>query len=326
MDLVWRGWVMGAVVVLASGFGACLGATAIGPQTNEPQRVFTALDRTVLVDAGTRTVMFDGAELAGASRVVGAVEMRGYLFVAQRDGVVLVYELPSPATDGVPTLVQRIENLGRDIRAIVVSEETERVMLLAAGTTEIFGINVFEQEVIDDGTVEDPAYFDHARYLEFIRDEDGQPDDARAMAVSPTALALATDRELLDLFYLNRSYAVTSRSPLPDGVTRVDAIVHDGTRWILAGLSDAAEPVLMVADALDGAWADLGLMVVDHALKGKDGPIAWLPGGFAVEDGRVHLAIKGERGAVVSWPVGMEELTNAAVEVRWLGSAEGRGG
>jgi|GEM_PF-6088670 len=324
MDLAGCVRVVGAIVVVS----ACLGTTMVGPQTTEPERLFTAAGRTVLVDAGTRTVVFDGAKLGKASGVVGAVELRGYLFVAQRDGVVLVYELPSPETDGKPTMVQRIENLGRGIRAVVVSEEVERVMLLAADTTEIFGIRIHEQEVIDDGTVEEPAFFDHARYLDYIRDEEGKPDDARTMAVSPTALLLATDQELLDLFYLNRSYAVTSRSPLPDGVARVDAIVYSGTRWILTGLSNSAEPVLMATDAIDGEWADLGVMALDHALKGEDGPIAWLPGGFTVEGDRVHLAIRGERGAVVSWPVVAEALTHEAVEVRWLDggtSEEGRG-
>jgi len=35
----------------------------VGPQTTEPERLFTAAGRTVLVDAGTRTVVFDGAKL-----------------------------------------------------------------------------------------------------------------------------------------------------------------------------------------------------------------------------------------------------------------------
>lgn len=314
MVLAWFGRVFGAIVVVV----VCLGAAVVGPGTTEPERVFTAAGRTVLVDSGRRTVSFDGVELGEASGVVGAVELEGYLFVAQRDGVLLVYELPSPETDGAATLAQRIENLGRGVRAVIVSEEVERVMLLAAGTTEIFGLKVHARDVIDDGTVEAPVYFDHARYLDFIRDEDGRPDEARAMGVSPTALMLATDKELLDLFYLNRSYAVTTRSPLPEGVARVDSIVHDGARWIVAGLGDTAEPVLMVGGAIDGGWGDLGVDAIDDALAGEDGPIAWLPGGFTVEDGRVHLAIRGERGAVVSWSVGIDALEAGVIAVRWL--------
>lgn len=324
MDRIWCGRVLVALLAVGVCLGACsavggrVGAGAVGSRTNEPQRVFEAAGCRVVVDAGTRTVSVDGADLGEARRVVDASVLEGYLFVAQRDGVVLVYELPEPQTDGVPALVQTLDNLGRELRSIVTATDAGRVLLLSAGTTEIFGVLVHDRELVDTGEVDAPAYVDHARYLDFIRDDAGRAADARTMAPGGQRLVLVTDTELLGLVHLDRSYRVETRVALPDGVARADAIVHDGTRWILAGLSDGAEPVLMAADAIDGAWADLGVMVLDHALKGKDGPIAWLPGGFAVEGDRVCLAIRGERGAVVSWPAGAGRLTHAAVEVRWL--------
>lgn len=319
-----RTWI-GRAFVLALVAVVGLGAAAANPETNEPLRVFEAAGRQVVIDASTRTMSFDGASLAEASSVADATVMENYLFVARRGGEVLVYELPAPETDGVPALVQRLEGLGRDARSITSAADVGRVLLLSAGTTEIFGIRIHDRDVIDGGEVDDPAYVDHARFLDFIRDEDGNADEPRAMAVGPRTLALATDKEVLELVYPDRSYNVVTRAPLPEGVARIDAIAYTGSHWVFTGLSDTADPVLMAAAGVAGPWSDLGVLVVDQALKGKDGPIAWLPGGFTVEDGRVHLAIRGERGAVASWPASLLELTNAAVEVRWLGGA-GDGG
>jgi hypothetical protein len=288
--------------------------------------VFEAAGRQVVVDAGTRTVSFDGAVLAEAQGVADAVEMRGYLFVLQGDGVVHVYALPETGTDGVATHVQRFEHLGRQTSTIIVAPRVERVLLLAAGSTEIMGLKVHPQDVIDAGDVDTPAYTDHARYMEYLRhdaaDPDGPVDEPRAMAVGPDSMALATDRELLDIFYLDRSYRVLSRSPLPEVVARVESIVHAGEGWVLVGLDASAEPVVMAADSIDGTWTDLGAGVLDAALAGEDGPIAWLPGRLVVQDGRVQLAIRGERGAVASWPVGANELAEGVVGVRWLDASD----
>ncbi len=314
---MFRTWIACALVLpLVAVVG--LGAVASDPKTNEPLRVFEAAGGRVIIDASTRTIRFDGAALAGASGVVDATVMEDYLFVAQRGGEVLVYELPDPETGGVPALVQRIEGLGRDARAIAAAADAGRVLLLSAGTTEIFGIRIHDRDLFDAGEVDDPVYVDHARFLDFIRDEDGHADEPGAMAVGGETLALATDKEVLELIYPDRSYRVAARAPLPDGVARVESIAYTGSHWVIAGLSESADPVLVAAAGVAGPWSDLGVRVVDHALKGKEGPIAWLPGGFTVEGGRAHLAIRGERGAVVSWPVGAEELTPAMVEVRWL--------
>lgn len=324
MNRTWCGRVLVATVVAGACMGACsavgdgVGVGVVGPHTNEPQRVFEAGGRGVVIDASTRTISVDGAELSEARSVADATVLDRYLFVAQREGVVLVYELPDPMTDGVPVLVQTLDNLGRELRAVVTAEDAGRVLLLSAGTTEIFGIRVHDRELIDDGDVDVVAYVDHARYLDFIRDEDGTAGDARTMAIGPQTLALVTDTELLELAYLDRSYTVATRVPLPDGVARIDAVASAGSHWVIAGLNKTADPVLMVAAEIAGPWTDLGVLVVDHALRGKDGPTAWLPGGFTVADGRVSLAIRGERGAVASWPASLMELTNAAVEVRWL--------
>ncbi len=313
---------IGRAAVVAFVACVCLGCVSAQRATNEPLRVFEAAGRRVVVDAGDRTVSFDGATLTEARHVADAVEMRGYLFVLQTDGVVHVYDLPDPETDGVATHVQRFEHLGRGTRTIIVAPRVERVLLLAAGSTEVMGMKVHEQDAIDSGEAKDPTYTDHARYMEFLRHDPADPtgpvDEPRTLAVSPETMALVTNRELLDIFYLDRSYRVLSRSPLPQGVARVDAIVHDGERWILAGLSATAEPVLMAADSVGGQWGDLGVEALDGALAEESGPIAWVPGQFVVEDGAVRLAIRGERGAVASWPVGAERLTSETVEVRWL--------
>ncbi len=296
----------------------CLGVIAVDPRTSDPHRVFEAAHRSVVIDAGSRTIHFDGSPLADAAQVVDAAELEGYLLVAQRDGVVLVYELPAPEVDGVPTLVQRIENLGHDIRAIIVSIDTGRALLLSAGTTELFGLRIHERDVIDRGDVKEPAYFGHARFLDFLRDDASNTQQPRAFAIGAQVMALATDKELLEIFYLDRSYRVLDRTPLPDGLARVDAITHTGAHWVLAGLDTQAEPVLMASDKIAGPWSDLGVSTLDAVLAADDDPIAWLPGGFTVSDRRVELAIRGERGAVASWPLSTKHLTSESLEIRWL--------
>ncbi|MFI4883102.1 MAG: hypothetical protein ACIAQU_11015, partial [Phycisphaerales bacterium JB064] len=319
-----------AVVLACFAFGCVAASAPVAPApttaspstttTNEPLRVFEAAGRTVIVDAARRIVLFDGAPLEGATQAVGAAEFGGRLFIAQRDAAVLVYDLPAPETDGPPTLVQRVEHLGRELSDIIAVPEGDRVLALAAGSTEVFGISVHEQKLLDDGSVDEPAYVDHARFFEFLRDEHGDTAVPRLLALGPQSLALVTDREILELFHLDRSYRVLGRTPLPEGVARVEGLVYTGSRWILAGLDTRAEPVLLITEKLgpwkgveelmrdaerkaagesggaeaegDAAdpdtepsvWTDLGVATLDAALEIDGQPIAWLPARFTFSE------------------------------------------
>jgi len=285
---------------------------------SDPLRVFEAGSGRVVVDASTRTIAFDGIPLADAQGVVGACLLRDRLIVAQHNGVVLVYDLPDPMTDGPPTLVQRIENVGRGVRGVITAPLVERALVLASDSNEILGIRLYDEELIDQGEVDEPAFVDHARFLDFLRFEDGHTSTPQHMAVGPQRVGLVTDSEILDLFHLNRSYEVLNRSPWPAGVARVDSIAYTGSHWVLAGLDDRAEPVLMVAAETTGPWTDLGTSTIDEALAVDGGPIAWLPGRFTIEETRVMLAIRGERAAVASWPLSSEKLGSDDVEIQWL--------
>lgn len=302
--------------LLAAGTGA--NALALTPSTNEPHRIFEAAHRTVLIDAGSSTVTVDAAQLPHATQVIDAVELSGYLIVAQRDGVILVYKLPDPKTDAEPTFEQRIDNLGGEIQDLLVAVDVGRVLMLSAASTEIFGFRIHEQDVIDMGHVQEPAYFDHARFLDFLRDESGNTQTPRAFAVGAQRMALATDNEILEIFYLDRSYRVFDRAPLPEGIARIEAITHTGTHWLFAGLDSQAEPVLRASDNITGPWLDVGVQALDDALADEEGPIAWLPGGFTVTDHHVQLAIRGQRGAVASWSPSSRQLSTDTLNIRWL--------
>ncbi len=119
----------------------------------DPQRVLGVRGSRVVVDASKKTVSFDGMTLAEAQGVVDATLLRDRLLVAQRDGNVLVYELPDPRTDGPPVLVQRIENVGKDLRGMITAPLVDRALVLAAGSIEFCGIYIHDQVLIDDGEV-----------------------------------------------------------------------------------------------------------------------------------------------------------------------------
>lgn len=311
---------IGTFLVLAFALGLTL--PALGqPAESQPARVISTIAGEVVIDAVRRTVSLNDHTLEQASGVADAAVLEGLLLVAQRDGVVLVYGPVSQDGDAPPPLVQKIEGLGNDLRAIVVSKDAQRAMVLSAGTTEIFGIVAYSAQVREENELTDHAFVDHARFMEFVRDEQGQADEVRAMDVGAQVLGLATDKELLELFYPDRSYRVLSRTPLPEGLARVEALAYTGSRWVLVGFDSRAEAVAMTARSIAGPWQDIGVAVLDRALADGGEPIAWLPGGFDVTDGKIHLAIRGERAAIVSWPASSDSLDNATVDVRWL---EGR--
>ena len=303
--------------------GAVIASSSIPVQV-DPQRVFEAAGRSVVIDASKRTITFDAAALHEARGVVGACVSGGRLLVAQNDGVVLVYELPAPETDGVPTLVQRIEHLGRDVRSIVDAPLAQRAIVLASGSTEVFGVRFYDQELIDLGEVDEPAYVDHARFFEFVRDERGNTPALLDLAVGPQVLVLVTERELIELFHLDRSYRVLRRSPWPEGVGRIESLAYADGCWVLSGLDAAAEPVLKTSTEIQGPWTDLGLSVVDAALAVDGEPIAWLPGELTTSGAEFHLAIRGEKAAVVNWPASSKTLSADSLGVRWLGEAGAR--
>src|SRR5690606_4175852 len=136
-----------------------------------------------------------------------------------------------------PALVQRIASLGRELVDIDVVAEPPRVLVLAAGSTEIFGLRFHDAADLDAGLVDAPAYVDHARYMEYVRDAGAQDDGGggggrdggggdsggggglgaidtpRLFAVGPQSLALVTQRHVLELFHLDRSYRELSRTP-----------------------------------------------------------------------------------------------------------------
>lgn len=352
-----------------------------GQPTREPVRLFEAGGRSVLVHGapGDGRIDFGGAPLAvegqPVRRVVGAAAMGGHLLVAVRDGAVLVFELPGAFEAGEagetgetagagggdatqpPRLVQVLDGLGRDLRAAGVDRERGRLLVLAGGTTEMFGVTLHEPSFWQEGDSTQRAYVDHARFLDMLREpaptpdepagdqrgedgrpvaaEPGPPADPRTMAIGPRSLLLATDRGLLELLHPNRSYAVLARAPLPAGVARVESLafaagVGEG-RWLLAGLNERAECVLLAAARPGGPWTDLGVATLDAALAGVDddgkaAPIAWLPGSFTVADDRVTLCIRGERGAAASWPAWRETLAADDLAIRWLDGGEDAGG
>ncbi|MEQ9097234.1 MAG: hypothetical protein RIE32_13345 [Phycisphaerales bacterium] len=391
-----RAPLVGALALLAVGAPALAQSTSqpasqpTNEPTSEPVRLFEAGGRAVLVHGvpGDGRIDFGGAPLAvegqPVRRVVGAAAMGGHLLVAVRDGAVLVFELPGAFEAGeaggagetgetvgaagagggdagrTPRLVQVLDGLGRDLRAAGVDRERGRLLVLAGGTTEMFGVTLHEPSFWQEGDSTQRAYVDHARFLDMLREpaptpdepaggqrgEDGRPvaaepgasADPRTMAIGPRSLLLATDRGLLELLHPNRSYAVLARAPLPAGVARVESLafaagVGEG-RWLLAGLNERAECVLLAAARPGGPWTDLGVATLDAALAGvgDDGeatPIAWLPGSFTVADDRVTLCIRGERGAAASWPAWRETLAADDLTIRWLdgeGDAGGDGG
>jgi len=217
-----------------------------------------------------------------------------------------------------PWRAQGVEQLGRELVDIVLVPEAQRVLVLAAGSTEIFGLRLFEEELIGEGEVDEPAYTGHARFMEFLRAGDGSVHPPRLFAAGPNSLALVTDKEVIELFHLDRSYRVLGRSPIPQGVARIDAMVHAGSRWIASGLNEKAEPVVLWAEELAGAWRDMDVDAIDAALEVDGERIAWLPGRFSVTDEHVAMAVRGERGAVVRWPVESVALEADAIEVTWL--------
>ncbi|MEQ8316223.1 MAG: hypothetical protein RIE77_10140 [Phycisphaerales bacterium] len=322
--------------LLAGSLFLLLSATTLGQESTEPVHLFDAFGAEVLIDASGE-VFFEGQRLAvegqPVRRAVGAVELGGHLLVAIRDGAILVFE-PS-GTDDLPRLVQVLDGLGRELRAIEVDGRLGRAILLAAGTTELFGVHVHDEEVWREDDPTRRAFVDHARFLEVLRDDEGgetSAADARTFAIGPRSILLATDRGLLELLHLNRSYAVLARASLPEGVARIESLAfapdagnqdsvdpRNATgRWLLAGLSSEAECVLKWAEHPAGPWQDLGVATLDAALAGESEPIAWLPGGFTVAEGVATLCIRGERGAAVSWDAGATSLNDKALTIRWL--------
>lgn len=345
--------------VLAVSLACSLGAAAVAPQTTEPVHLLEAIGAEILIDASGQ-VHVDGRRLAvegqPVRRAVGAVELGGHLLVAIRDGAILVF-VPS-VNDDLPRLVQVLDGLGRELRTIATDDRLGRAIVLAAGTTEIFGVHVHDEEVWREDDPTRRAFVDHARFLDMLRDEaagEAEKADPRTFAIGPRSILLATDRGLLELLHLNRSYALLARAPLPPGVARIESLAFaadpgsvpeiesDGDgggegvdprtitgRWILAGLSDEAECVLKWAEHPSGPWHDLGIATLDAALATKDEddnatPIAWLPGGFSNaglgRDGNattMTFCIRGERGAVASWPISATSLDSATPTIRWL--------
>lgn len=338
--------------LLAGVLAVSLSATVAAPQTTEPVHLLEAIGEEILIDASGQ-VNVDGQRLAvegqPVRRAIGAVELGGHLLVAIRDGAILVFE-PSD-TDDLPRLVQVLDGLGRELRAIAVDDRLGRAIVLAAGTTEIFGVHVHDESTWREDDPTRRAFVDHARFLDMLRDEDAgeaEKSDPRTFAIGPRSLLLATDRGLLELLHLNRSYAVLARAPLPAGVARIESLTFaadpssgDGVdprtvtgRWLLAGLSDEAECVLKWAEHPAGPWNDLGVATLDAVLasESEDGgaaPIAWLPGGFSVSGGgdrdgsTTTLCIRGERGAAASWPINAKSLDSGTLAIRWL---DGGGG
>lgn len=303
--------ILGAACLLFTAFAA-LG------QTLEPLRVFESTCGRVIVDAGKRLVLLNGQPLPEATGVVGAVEFGKHLLVAQRDGVVLIYDVSDRDEAGLPRFVQRFEQLGRDVQDIVAVDETGRVLLLASGSTEILGIKFHEQKLLDEGEVSEPAYVDHARFLEFLRDNDGEMDVPRLFALGPQSLALVTDREIIELFHFNRTYRILSRVAIPESIARVVDLVHTGSAWILTGLDNKAEPAVLTAKTTAGPWVDIGVAVLDAALEMDGVPIAWLPSRFTLEGPNIVLSIRGERGAVARWPASSDRLVGQDLQVEYI--------
>lgn len=281
------------------------GQPAIAP-TTQPVRLFEAAGRPVLL-AGDGTVSFGGSALTvegqPVRRAVGAVEMGGHLLVAVRDGAMLVFELPGGGDGGGdggggPRLVQVLDGLGRDLVSMGVDRRLGRVLVLASGTAEVFGVLLHPEDAWRQGDPTRRAYVDHARFLDMLgeagdgRDAAGQKPAPRTMAVGPATLLLATDGGLFELLHANRGYAVLARAALPEGVARVESLAfvplagrtlrefdadaqgeppldESGLprgRWLLAGLDHQAECVLLVAEHPGGPWTDLGVGVLDAAL------------------------------------------------------------
>lgn len=303
------------IVILVFAF---IGFAETQTHAGKPGRVIFTDAGEIIIDAVRRTATLNGHTLEDAAGVVDAAVLEGRLLVALADGVVLVYLPPAMDSESPPRLVQRVDGLGRDVRAIIVSEEAGRAMLLSAGSAEIFGIRAHSDQTREVHDVADYAFVDHTRYLDFIRNDQGGHDEPRALDVGPEIVGMATDRELLELYYPDRSYRVVSRSPLPQGVARVEALAYTGARWVLAGYGPDAQTVVLSAPAISGPWRDIGVDAIDRALAQGEELIAWLPGRFGVAEGRVHLAIRGERGALVSWPASSATLDESSVKVRWL--------
>lgn len=339
--------------LLAGVLALSLSAAAEAQQTTEPVHLLEAIGAEVLVDASGQ-VHVDGQRLdvegQPVRRAVGAVELDGHLLVAIRDGAILVFE-PSEG-DELPRLVQVLDGLGRELRSIAADDRLDRAIVLAAGTTEVFGVHVHDETVWREDDPTRRAFVDHARFLDMLRDEtagETEKADPRTFAIGPRSLLLATDRGLLELLHLNRSYALLARAPLPPGVARIESLAFaadpgsgDGVdprtikgRWLLAGLSDEAECVLKWAEHPAGPWQDLGVAALDGSLATPTGssneggdtdaregtPIAWLPGSFSIRDpdGKtMTLCIRGERGAAASWPIGATSLDSDSLTIRWL--------
>lgn len=272
----------------------------------------------MIIDAVSRSITVDGERLSDAKNVVGTVEFEDHLLVAQRDGVVLIYELASAEEGSLPKLVQRIDQLGRELADIVAVPETGRVLVLAAGSTEVFGIRFYEQRLLDEGEVDQPAFVNHARFFEFLRDDAGDMATPRLFALGSQSLALVTDSEIIELFHFDRTYRVLSRNPIPQALARVEGLAFSGTAWIMTGLDKSAEPVLFTALTTSGPWSDMGVKVLDDALAADGEPIAWLPGRLAIQGSKMSLAIRGERGAVATWPASSDAITPQNVAVKFL--------
>ncbi|MEO1007011.1 MAG: hypothetical protein AAFX79_00415 [Planctomycetota bacterium] len=297
---------------------ACLAVT-LGATTSEPDQPV----RRVQAAGAEALVLRDGVRHGGVAieaplRPVDAAEFGGLLLVAGRDGVVDVFR----PTDAGARRVHRVENLGRGLVRLAVADDVERVLALAADSLEIFGFIAPDPELTDEPEELDPIIVDHARFCDFLRGDDGVAARPRTFALGQDYLVLATDDELLQLIYQDRSYRVHARHPLPDAIARVEDLAFTGSRWVLAGLDRTARPVLWTAPAVTEAWTDLGVDALDAALSAGGEPIAWLPGGLSVGDGSISLAIRGERPGIVGWPADAASVEPAELRVRWLDATE----
>jgi len=204
------------------------------------------------------SVVVAGRTLPGVGDAVGAGVLAlppsagAVVFVAHRDASVSVWD----AQAGPHDPRQTIAGLGRGLADLAVDPLLGRVLVLAAGSAELFSIQLHDPIASDQPAESqaDPAYIDHARACDFL----DEGERARAIAVAanpaltpsgaaqpPTVLLLATDRRVLVLALADRSYRVLEQRPLPDGLARVEALAAGGGRWYVAAWTRSGRPKLL---------------------------------------------------------------------------------
>ncbi|GIW74121.1 MAG: hypothetical protein KatS3mg103_0643 [Phycisphaerales bacterium] len=286
-------------------------------QAADPRRVLMLGGHTVVIDASTARASIDGRWLHQPQGVVDGAAIAGLLCLVQRNGVALLFGEPpaQPQTDDRPALelVQRLEGLGQGVAAVVADESIQRLYVLAAGSRELFAIALHAPDADRAGRCARAGVHrprpgaGHAgprpRAGARRRRRPGPGRRAtNAWRWSPRGRSWSCST-------LDRSYRVLSRADLPDGLRRVESLAYTGSRWVLAGMDERAQPVLLNASSTAGPWQDLGAGVVDAALADQGQPEPWLPGGLQADGGTVHLTVRGGLAAVVRWPASSASLT-----------------